>query len=222
MVCHSPSWPAVRVGFQTQRVTLNGRFKPEDWMPPMNLFLRRTLSALVCLFALTVGSAKAASPEDVLLMDLKSGRVVIEMRPDLAPHHVARIRTLVRQGFYDGVVFHRVIEGFMAQGGDPTGTGTGGSGTHLAAEFSGEPHVRGTLSMARASNPDSADSQFFIVFAPAPFLDGKYTVWGRVVQGMEYVDQIKRGNASQNGIVSNPDSIIRMRVAADVPDYVAK
>ncbi len=160
--------------------------------------------------------AEAADPENTLLMDLKDGQVVIEMRPDLAPKHVARIKELARQGFYDGIVFHRVIGGFMAQGGDPTGTGTGGSGKNLPAEFSDEPHVRGTLSMARASDPDSADSQFFIVFARSRFLDGKYTVWGKVVKGMDFVGKIKRGDKSQNGLVDDPDKIIRMRVAADV------
>src|SRR5215831_13969554 len=132
-------------------------------------------------------------PENTMILETSKGRVVIEMRPDLAPGHVARIKELVRDGFYDGVVFHRVIEGFMAQTGDPTGTGSGGSGRKLAAEFSKEPHVRGTVSMARAQNPNSADSQFFICFEDARFLDGEYTVWGAVVDGMENVDKIKRG-----------------------------
>ena len=151
-----------------------------------------------------------ASPEDTLYLDLEKGRVTIELRPDLAPNHVARIKELAREGFYDGVVFHRVIEGFMAQGGDPTGTGTGGSGKKLAAEFSAEPHVRGTCSMARAMDPNSADSQFFICFDDANFLDGQYTVWGKVVDGMEHVDAIKRGEP-----VRNPDKIVKMQVAAD-------
>ena len=159
---------------------------------------------------------EAAEPENTLLMELKDGMVTIEMRPDLAPKHVARIKELVRQGFYDGLTFHRVIGGFMAQGGDPKGTGTGGSGQNIPAEFSDEPHVRGTLSMARSSNPDSADSQFFIVFARARFLDGKYTVWGKVVKGMEFVGKIKRGDKANNGSVDDPDKIISMRVAADV------
>ncbi len=170
-------------------------------------------AAMVMLF--TVNSAQAADPENTLYLDLKDGRVVIEMRPDLAPKHVARIKELVRKNFYDGIVFHRVIEGFMAQGGDPTGTGAGGSGVKIPAEFSNEPHVRGTLSMARAQNPNSADSQFFICFATAPFLDRGYTVWGKVAQGMEFVDKIKKGDASANGLVNQPDKIIRMRVAAD-------
>ena len=155
-------------------------------------------------------SDTATDPENTLHMDLEHGRVVIALRPDLAPGHVARIKELSREGFYDGVVFHRVIDGFMAQGGDPTGTGTGGSGQHLAAEFSEEPHVRGTASMARAASPDSADSQFFICFGDASFLNGQYTVWGSVIEGMEHVDKIKRGEP-----VMDPDKIVQMRVAAD-------
>ncbi|MFO1145569.1 MAG: peptidylprolyl isomerase [Rhodospirillales bacterium] len=162
------------------------------------------------------GAAAAPSPEDVLVMQLKDGIVLIEMRPDLAPKHVARIRELTRKGFYDGLTFHRVIEGFMAQGGDPKGTGTGGSGVKLPAEFSKQPFVRGTVGMARSADPNSGDSQFFICFAPAPFLDGQYTVWGQVIQGMEYVDKIKRGTGA-NGEVSNPDRIISMKVQADEP-----
>ncbi|PZN15146.1 MAG: peptidylprolyl isomerase [Proteobacteria bacterium] len=150
-------------------------------------------------------------PENTLIMDTTQGRVVIQMRPDLAPNHVARIKELVREGFYDGIVFHRVIDGFMAQTGCPYGTGTGGSGKKLRAEFNSEPHVRGTVSMARAASPDSADSQFFICFDDARFLDGQYTVWGHVIEGMENVDKIKRGEP-----VVNPDRITSMRVAADV------
>lgn len=157
--------------------------------------------------------AEIKDPENTLIMDTTQGRVVIEMRPDLAPNHVARIKELARQGFYDGIVFHRVIEGFMAQTGCPYGTGTGGSGKRLAAEFNAEPHVRGTVSMARAASPDSADSQFFICFDDARFLDGQYTVWGHVIEGMENVDKIKRGEP-----VVNPDRITSMRVAADVAD----
>jgi peptidylprolyl isomerase len=157
----------------------------------------------------------AADLEDTLYLDVTAGRVVIEMRPDLAPGHCAHIKTLVRRGFYDGIVFHRVIDGFMAQTGDPTGTGSGGSGHRLNAEFSAEPHVRGTLSMARTSDPNSADSQFFIMFAPAPFLDRQYSVWGRVVSGMEFVDQIKKGDQARNGSVSDPDKIVKMQIAAD-------
>lgn len=172
--------------------------------------------AAVALSASLNGAANGADLENTLYMDLEYGRVVIELRPDLAPGHVARIKELVRQKFYDGTPFHRVIPGFMAQGGDPQGTGMGGSGKKLKAEFSKEPHVRGTASMARANDPNSADSQFFICFAPAPFLDGKYTVWGKVVAGMEFVDKIKKGTAENNGAVSNPDRIKQMRVAADV------
>ena len=154
--------------------------------------------------------------ENTLILETTQGPVTIEMRPDLAPGHVARIKELVREGFYDGIVFHRVIEGFMAQTGCPQGTGTGGSGKKLKAEFSSAPHIRGTLSMARAQDPDSADSQFFICFAPSNFLDRQYTVWGRVVEGMEFVDMIKKGNQSRNGQVTDPDKIIKMQVAADV------
>jgi peptidylprolyl isomerase len=147
--------------------------------------------------------------ENTLVLETTHGRVVIELRPDLAPNHVARIKELAQQGFYDGVVFHRVIEGFMAQTGDPTGTGRGGSGKNLKAEFSKAPHERGSVSMARANHPDSADSQFFICFNDAHFLDGKYTVWGRVIEGMENVDKIKRGEP-----VKDPDKIISMRVGS--------
>jgi len=154
--------------------------------------------------------------ENTLYLDLKDGRVTIELRPDLAPNHVARIKELTREGFYDGVVFHRVIDGFMAQTGDPTGTGRGGSDKpDLAAEFSDAKHGRGAVSMARAQNPDSANSQFFIVFSDASFLDGQYTVWGQVVDGMEHVDAIKRGSQAANGAVDDPDKIIKMQVAAD-------
>jgi cyclophilin family peptidyl-prolyl cis-trans isomerase len=147
--------------------------------------------------------------ENALVLETTQGRVVIELRPDLAPNHVARIKELTQQGFYDGVVFHRVIDGFMAQTGDPTGTGRGGSGKNLKAEFSKAPHERGTVSMARANHPDSADSQFFICFDDARFLDGKYTIWGRVIEGMENVDKIKRGEP-----VKDPDKIISMRAGA--------
>ncbi len=152
----------------------------------------------------------AADLENTLYLDVPAGRVVIELRPDLAPKHVARIKELVRRGFYDGIVFHRVIDGFMAQTGDPKGNGTGGSGQNIPAEFSKEKHVRGTVSMARAQSPDSADSQFFICFAPASFLDGKYTIWGQVTSGMEFIDKIKKGEPP-----ANPDKIIKMQVAAD-------
>ena len=176
-----------------------------------------TRSLLAALVAASLsGAADAASLENTLYMELKDGRVVIEMRPDLAPKHVAQIKRLTRKGFYDGLVFHRVIDGFMVQGGDPKGNGTGGSGNKLPAEFSDEQHVRGTLSMARSRNPDSADSQFFIMLGRAPHLDGAYSIWGKVVSGMNFVDNIKKGDSRRNGSVSDPDKIVRMRVAADV------
>ena len=153
---------------------------------------------------------------NTVTMQLKTGTVEIELRPDLAPNHVARIRELAERGFYDGVAFHRVIPGFMAQTGDPTGTGSGGSELpDLKAEFSNERHVRGTLAMARTSDPHSANSQFFICFDDAPWLDRQYTVWGRVVSGMEHVDAIKKGGEHNNGAISGePDRIIKMRGAA--------
>ena len=149
-------------------------------------------------------------PENTLILETTQGAVTIELRPDLAPNHCARIKELAREKFYDGIVFHRVIDGFMAQTGCPEGRGTGGSGQNLTAEFNDEPHVRGTTSMARAASPDSADSQFFICFGDTPFLNGEYTVWGKVVDGMDNVDKIKRGEP-----VADPDKIISMRVAAD-------
>ena len=152
----------------------------------------------------------ANDPENTLVLETSHGAVTITLRADLAPNHVARIKELAREGFYDGVVFHRVIEGFMAQTGDPTGTGTGGSGKKLKAEFSKEPHKRGTVSMARASDPNSGDSQFFICFDDARFLDGQYTVWGEVTDGMDAVDKIRRGEP-----VKEPDRIVSAKVAAD-------
>ena len=150
-------------------------------------------------------------PENTLIMETTKGRVVIEMRPDLAPNHVEHIKKLAREHFYDGIVFHRVIDGFMAQTGDPTGTGTGSSKyPDLKQEFNAEPHVRGVTSMARSQNPNSANSQFFIVFDDARFLDRQYTVWGKVIEGMENVDKIKRGEP-----VRDPDKMITVRVAAD-------
>ena len=187
--------------------------------------LRRSLIAGAAIATLTGGTTMSDTadaqtkpdPENTLYMDLKQGRVVIQMFPDIAPKAVERIKTLAREGFYDNTPFHRVIEGFMAQGGDPTGTGTGGSKLpDLPAEFTNKRHfLRGTCGMARTSDPNSANSQFFIMFAPAPHLDGQYTIWGQVTQGMEFVDQIKRGSGS-GGTVSNPDRIVHMRVAADV------
>jgi len=177
-------------------------------------FLRHVI--ISCALMISTSCALAADLENTLYLDLKDGRVVIEMRPDVAPKHVARIKELTRQGFYNGLVFHRVIDGFMAQTGDPTGTGAGGSGKPLAAEFNKEPFERGTLGMARAQDPDSADSQFFICFAPSEFLNGQYTVWGKVTTGMEFVDKIKKGDQAANGQVDSPDKIIKMQVAADV------
>jgi cyclophilin family peptidyl-prolyl cis-trans isomerase len=177
-------------------------------------FVRLALIAglAVCGALPASAQAPAASKENTLILQTSvGGPVVIEMRPDLAPKHVAQIKKLAREKFYDGVVFHRVIEGFMAQTGDPTGTGAGpGSGNKLPAEFNREPHVRGTVSMARTNDPNSADSQFFICFGRSEFLDGKYTVWGKVVSGMEIIDKIKRGEP-----VRNPDKIVTLRVAAD-------
>ncbi len=156
-------------------------------------------------------------PEHTLYLDIQPGRVVIRLRPDIAPTHVQQIKTLVRRGFYDNTPFHRVIEGFMAQGGDPTGTGSGGSDLdNIPAEFTREAKFeRGTCGMARTSDPNSANSQFFIMFESASHLDGQYTIWGQVVEGMEFVDAIKRG-AGGSGTVRDPDRIVAMRVAADV------
>ncbi len=175
--------------------------------------MHRTLRLLGSLvFAMTLsGAASGQDLENTLYLDLAAGRVVIELRPDLAPKHVARIKELARAHFYDGIVFHRVIAGFMAQTGDPTGTGRGGSDKpDLPAEFSNEPFVRGTIGMARTSDPNSANSQFFIMFAPGSFLNGQYTVWGQVVDGMQYVDQLAKGEPP-----AHPDKIIKMQVAAD-------
>jgi len=168
------------------------------------------------LMSETSPAQPAADPQNEVFMDLKDGRVVIQLLPELAPKHVARVKELCRQHFYDNTPFHRVIEGFMAQGGDPTGTGGGGSSLpNLPAEFTNDAHfLRGTVGAARTSDPNSANSQFFIMFAPAPNLDGQYTIWGRVIQGMEHVDNIKRGSGA-SGTVQNPDRILRMRVAAD-------
>ena len=154
--------------------------------------------------------AAATDPENTLILETTKGRVVIALRPDLAPGHVERIKQLAREGFYNGRPFHRVIEGFMAQTGCPHGSGTGGSGQKLKAEFNSEPHVRGTVSMARAQDPNSGDSQFFICFADATFLDNQYTAWGNVIEGMENVDKIKRGEP-----VRDADKIVKASIAAD-------
>ena len=180
------------------------------------------LLATVGLTLPSQAAAPAANPENLIYLDTVHGRVVIQMRPDLAPKTCDQIRALTRRGFYNGLTFHRVIAGFMAQTGDPKGNGTGGSGHTLKAEFTKTPFVRGTVGMARSSDPDSADSQFFITFGPTPQLDGKYTVWGQVIAGMEFVDRIKKGDPAENGKVSDPDKIVKMQVAADVTDAGGK
>jgi len=184
-----------------------------------NIFRRMTLTALATL-TLTgafMTDANARDLENTLYLDLKDGRVIIELRPDIAPQHVKRYKELTRKGFYDGLKWHRVIDGFMAQTGDPDGTGAGGTGQNIDAEFSDVPHVRGTLSAARRSNPNSADSQWFICLEKASHLDGQYSVWGQVVEGMEFVDKIKRGNP-MSGAVSDPDVIVKLQVAADAEE----
>ena len=168
------------------------------------------LSLAVVLGLVAASPAFAADAENTLNLDTQYGRVVIEMRPDLAPKHVARIKELVRKGFYDGLTFHRVIKGFMAQGGDPDGNGTGGSGQNIEAEFSSEPFKRGVVGMARSSDPNSGDSQFFIMFEDGFFLNGQYTVWGVVTSGMEFVDKLAMGEPP-----ASPDKIIKMQIAAD-------
>jgi cyclophilin family peptidyl-prolyl cis-trans isomerase len=182
--------------------------------------MKRLVPALACALVLACLSlsAPARADENTVFLDTKDGRVVIQLRPDLAPMHVARIKELVGRHFYDGLLFHRVIPGFMAQTGDPTGTGRGGSDLpDLPGEFTGEPFTRGTLGMARSQDPNSANSQFFIMFADGDWLNGKYTVFGKVVDGMEYVDMIKKGDPAANGMVENPDRIIKMRMESN-PD----
>ena len=177
--------------------------------------MKRLLVACLAFLALS-GTAFAADPENTVYLELKSGRVTIELRPDLAPKHVERFKQLIKEDFYDGLTFHRVITGFMAQTGDPLGNGTGGSNyPDLPAEFTkAESFTRGTLGMARAASPDSANSQFFIMFEPAPHLDGAYTIFGKVIDGMELVDQIKKGDGA-NGEVSQPDIIVKMELASE-------
>lgn len=176
----------------------------------------------IALFAGVAGAGLASASEtrdleNTIYMELSTGRVVVELKPEVAPHHVERIKKLTREGFYDGIVFHRVIEGFMAQTGDPTGTGMGGSPyPDLKQEFNAMPHYRGVLSMARSQSPDSANSQFFIVLEDSQHLNHQYTAWGVVVEGMKYIDAIKKGDQASNGSVADPDRIITMRVAADV------
>ncbi len=162
------------------------------------------------------GATPATADDNTVILETKDGQIVIQLRPDLAPHHVAQLKTLIKRKFYDGVVFHRVIGGFMAQTGDPTGTGTGGSDLpDIKAEFGPEPFERGVVGMARSSDPDSANSQFFIMFDAAPSLNGKYTVVGKVIKGMDVVDKIKKGDAAANGMVENPDRIVKMRLQSD-------
>jgi len=172
----------------------------------MKLFFK----ILFFLFFIKTGMAQDLA--NVVYLELEYGKVVIEMKPEHAPQHVKRIKQLIKEKFYDGLKFHRVIEDFMAQTGDPLGNGTGGSGVNIPAEFNSLPHIKGTVSMARAQDPDSADSQFFICFKESSFLNGQYTVWGQVIEGMEFVDKIKRGTGS-NGMVDNPDKIVSMRLA---------
>jgi len=185
------------------------QFWPRPQPQPETPKATETVSAVDCT---DVGKLA----EHHALLGLKDGCVEIAFAPDLAPKHVAQVETLIKRHFYDGIVFHRVIAGFMAQTGDPTGTGTGGSDLpDIAAEFTDTPFVRGTLGMARSADPNSANSQFFITFAPASYLDGQYTVFGKVVSGMEFVDNIKKGDPSDNGMVTDPDKIITFRLAGD-------
>jgi len=176
--------------------------------------MKKLLLSLIMTLGLISASAHAGVPapnlDNTLFLNLKDGRVIIQMRPDLAPKHVARIKELVREEFYNGIVFHRVIKGFMAQTGDPTGTGTGGSGQNIPAEFTPTPFVRGIVAAARSANINSADSQFFIMFNNAPSLNNKYSVWGEVTSGMEFVDNIRKGEPPKN-----PDKIVSMQIAAD-------
>ena len=187
------------------------------------LAARSARGIAIALFTLTLGGlmapndAKALDPENALRLELANGPVIIELLPDVAPQHVERIKTLTRQGFYDGLKWHRVIEGFMAQTGDPAGTGAGGSDLpDLQAEFSAVPFEEGTLGMARAQAPNSANSQWFIVFERSDWLDSQYTVFGQVVEGMENVHAIKKGDRAANGLVRDPDTIVSLRVLADV------
>ena len=177
----------------------------------MRLFTKLALSFFVILGTSCSKQPMSADPGNVLVIELKDGPVLVKLRPDLAPKHVERVKQLAKEGFYDGIKFHRVIDNFMAQTGDPTGTGTGGSNyANLPAEFSQEPYRRGTIGAARTSDPDSANSQFFINFSDNHFLNGQYTVYGRVIEGMEHVDAIQRGEPPMN-----PDRMLSMKVAAD-------
>ena len=181
------------------------------------VFSRRATFVLpLALLVARAANAEDSDADNTVILTTKHGKIVIKLRPDLAPKHVAQIKELVKRKFYDGIVFHRVIDGFMAQTGDPTGTGSGGSDLpNLPAEFTDTPFKRGTLGMARAGDPNSANSQFFICFADAPFLNGKYTVFGEVTSGMDVVDKIKKGSTADNGAVTDPDKILKMRMAGD-------
>jgi len=174
----------------------------------------KKLFIIIIMIGMTMNAS--SNDDNILLLELKNGLVTIQMKPEVAPNHVSRIKELVRQGFYDGLTFHRVIDGFMAQTGDPEGNGTGGSGQNIDAEFNNERHIRGTLSMARARDPNSADSQFFICFDNAPHLNGQYTVWGQVTDGMEFVDSIKKGEGNNGAVIGEPDKIISMKIKADL------
>lgn len=178
--------------------------------------MSRTILSVLVMTILLCSCAPATDPENTLFLDLEAGRIVIALRPDLAPQHVKRIKELTRAGFYDGLAFHRVVEGFMAQTGDPTGTGAGGTGITLKAELSDVPFGRGSVGMARSVKLDSADSQFFICVDRARGLDGRYTFIGRVIEGMDIVDLIKKGTWERNNLVEDPDILIRMQVASDV------
>jgi cyclophilin family peptidyl-prolyl cis-trans isomerase len=174
------------------------------------------LALMLAAVAPALSQQTKPDPQNTVYLDTKDGRITIRLRPDLAPKHVEQIKTLTRQGFYDGIVFHRVIEGFMAQTGDPTGTGTGGSKLpNIPAEFTQTPFRRGSVGMARSSSPNSANSQFFICYDGCGSLTGQYTLFGEVASGMDVVDKIKKGNSAANGMVTNPDKIVKMQVAAD-------
>ncbi len=180
-------------------------------------------SFIITMLAMNLSYAQVQDPENTLIIKLKDGDVVVELYPEKAPEHVKRIKELAREGFYNNIVFHRVIDGFMAQTGDPTGTGMGGSKKpDLKAEFNDVKHVKGVVSMARSANPNSANSQFFIMLADAPHLDGQYTAFGKVVKGMEFVDKIKKGDRNDNGSVSTPDKMLNVAVMADANKTAGK
>lgn len=182
----------------------------------MNKF-RVVMAVVLGVLVSSANAQQTVDPENTLVLQLKDGSVTVELYPEKAPQHVARLKELAREKFYDGIVFHRVIDGFMAQTGDPTGTGMGGSSkSNLKAEFNDVKHVKGVVSMARSSDPNSANSQFFIMLADISSLDGQYTAFGKVVEGMEFVEKIKKGDSKRNGEVSQPDKIISLKVLADI------